>query len=74
MFVLHCYVSDKHTLCFVFECYFSDKRILFLYFIATLVIQHDVFVFDSDRRTAYAHAPFLRFTVYLVLSARYFFL
>ena len=52
MFVLHCYVSDKHTLCFVFECYFSDKRILFLYFIATLVIQHDVFVFDSDRRTA----------------------
>ena len=53
MFVLLCYVSDKHTLCFVFECYVSDKRILFLYFIATLVIQHDVFVFDGDRRTAW---------------------
>ena len=35
---LHCYVSNKRTLCFVFDCYVSDKCTLYLYFIVTLVM------------------------------------
>ena len=35
---LHCYVSNKCTLCLVFDCYVSYKCTLYLYFIVTLMM------------------------------------
>ena len=74
MLVLHCYVSDKHTLCFVFHvlyCYLSDKCTLCFVFDCNVIEKRTLNLYFFVTLVLRARCV-LCFIVTFEISARYF--